>query len=423
MDTWDALRAEFAELKTDVCQARLAVTAAAKYRRFIVSNLRRHGADYADHQKQQVRLVRLKERLRHAEQDFQTALRLAQDCLAIVQLVDAVHIHASGPWVADRVFLVVPSQHLIPTIYDPTARDMWYAITKGHFVGVVSSYSLRYAAFVGISAPESPDTYSTQAAALGVFNDALVDGRFPPDHQLGLFDTMTSTPWPLYNLDEIIANLTLEEQEPKSDSLHPSPSTPRTTAPTIYRYSTPHTRTYTPDSSEAGHATQGTAGHVRVVQRAHRPRRVKAKAYVVFRGTKIGVFESWDSVCEGYPTRQDAERAFKLADDNGWTYCSGSARPPPPSIAHAPLPILPHAPLPPSALVARRHGDPWYVVYAGVNPGVFASYVECALNVLGIHNAVHESVLGGYKAAWAKFEEAQARGEVSTRRTPAAGAF
>ncbi|KAJ7432250.1 hypothetical protein B0H11DRAFT_2260906 [Mycena galericulata] len=269
----------------------------------------------------------------------------------------------------------------------------------------------------------------------------------------------TPSPLPVYDIDEILANLTLEENsdrevEPQPRRLPTSarsskpgkptlkqprplsnerPVTPPRQAqrdtdpppystPTLYRFSSPAKSGITADWSEAGHATKA-GGSVHAVHKAPKRRGTKA-AYVVFRGRSIGVKRTWEEVDDattafrfalqqGYKSFATAEAAFQHALEKGWTSSASDWAALPISISSAPLPIANDAA---SLEIANREpDDPWYVVYAGVNPGIFPNNLECALNVLGIRGSRHESVRT-LAEAQAKFARATDRGEVSIER-------
>ncbi|KAJ7197312.1 hypothetical protein B0H12DRAFT_1245072 [Mycena haematopus] len=94
---------------------------------------------------------------------------------------------------------------------------------------------------------------------------------------------------------------------------------------------------------------------------------------------------------QGYSTRAAAEAAFELAQANNWTCVLASWFPVLISGSLAPKPVG-HESGRDERLCERERDAPWYVVYRGVNPGVFATHVECQLNVLGISGAVYESI-------------------------------
>ncbi|KAJ7606399.1 hypothetical protein DFH06DRAFT_1348108 [Mycena polygramma] len=248
------------------------------------------------------------------------------------------------------------------------------------------------------------------------------------------------TPVPVYDLDEIIANLHIDDKPrprinvratqtqrkpdivrtpprsppPVSASAAPSPTSP------LYRVESPRKVVYTEHWSEAGKAIQSTPHtHVKAVRRRvkrHPPR----AAYVVFRGRRIGVFYTWAAVeeatkrfpgaiCQGYAHEELAIAAFALAQHKGWTYMSNS--PSPAAFPRlAPLPIVEGEDSSKTVLSPRELDDPYYVVYAGINPGVFPTYLECALNVLAIPDSYHES-FPTYDEAVSSFKRARRRGE------------
>ncbi|KAJ7457580.1 hypothetical protein B0H11DRAFT_2243338 [Mycena galericulata] len=218
--------------------------------------------------------------------------------------------------------------------------------------------------------------------------------------------------WPQYDIDEILAAMTLEEEAgqvsrpatpaspppltpdppatpvkratrslpatPAGPKKYVAPGTDLASSPTLYQFDSPTKSGYTADWSEAGLATQGSPSQVHAI----RPRPKKGttkKAYVVFRGRTIGVMHSWAQVQaaisgvpfalqQGYPTTALATAAFELAVQRGWTSDSDL----PISISRAPSPINAEESTAPT-LIHRLPQDPWYVVYAGINPGIFAT--------------------------------------------------
>ncbi|KAJ7040100.1 hypothetical protein C8F04DRAFT_1254242 [Mycena alexandri] len=76
----------------------------------------------------------------------------------------------SGPWIAGRMYSVVPSAPLA-TVGEDT-DETWYAITRGRFVGVTNVQALDAAATLRVSGAAHKG-YSTQAVALRAFNAAL----------------------------------------------------------------------------------------------------------------------------------------------------------------------------------------------------------------------------------------------------------
>ncbi|KAJ7718103.1 hypothetical protein B0H14DRAFT_3521806 [Mycena olivaceomarginata] len=224
-----------------------------------------------------------------------------------------------------------------------------------------------------------------------------------------------NAPLPLYDLDEIIASLILDDPPtsrtpPPSYRSHLPPSSPASSPPrtphtpsrnapstaTIYTYCSPGKSGVSNAWSEAGHATQGVShSSVHAVAKSN-PRRPKSKAYVVFRGLRVGVFEKWDNVVnatsgvscalqQGYTSCAAAQAAYALAQANDWTCVFPTTR----SSFAAPTGLT-REPRDSELLCPRERNDRWYIVYCGVHPGVFATHVECQLNVLGVQAAVYD---------------------------------
>ncbi|KAJ7749879.1 hypothetical protein B0H16DRAFT_1460909 [Mycena metata] len=79
-----------------------------------------------------------------------------------------------GPFLANEVFSVPPSQPLAP-VEEAVPTPEWYAITRGRFVGVVDQFALGAVAISGV-AHNANKAYSSQALALDAFNKALTWG-------------------------------------------------------------------------------------------------------------------------------------------------------------------------------------------------------------------------------------------------------
>ncbi|KAJ7225378.1 hypothetical protein GGX14DRAFT_556182 [Mycena pura] len=264
------------------------------------------------------------------------------------------------------------------------------------------------------------------------------------------------------NVEQLVQSLAVLELEEDSDEEvapeTPGPSPPRTPEPPasplqrarslpatpaagtagtavtassrrVYIYSSPtKPRTYTTSWSEASTATQGTSGGEVKALRKSKKRRGGTAAYVVFRGRRIGVMDTWDearaaisqfrfAIHQRYATHELATRAFAWASENGWTFEGEAWVARPVDIARAPLPVASDDPsrLPARRLCARNPGDPWYVVYQGINPGIFPTSFECALNVQGIELASCDHA-DTFAEARARFDTANSNGEVRARR-------
>ncbi|KAJ6455649.1 hypothetical protein C8R47DRAFT_1228147 [Mycena vitilis] len=234
---------------------------------------------------------------------------------------------------------------------------------------------------------------------------------------------------PLDLPDESIGRLTLEENTGSRTPPTPPPPYEQSASASrrrSYIFTSPRRTGRTNDWSEAAEATQGSP--LALVRAVHQPRSRPASrnptAYVVFRGRNIGVRLTWRevqadtsgvrfSLQQGYRNEADAQAAFDHAHANGWTCTSSEWAPTPITRSQAPLPVTEENPSP-SHLSSRRPDDPWYVVYAGVNPGIFPTSLECALNVLGISCSWYERA-ESYSAAVVAFHRALDRGEVHVR--------
>ncbi|KAJ7020766.1 hypothetical protein C8F04DRAFT_1274602 [Mycena alexandri] len=145
-----------------------------------------------------------------------------------------------------------------------------------------------------------------------------------------------------------------------------------------------------------------------------------AGGYAVFFGRQIGAFPLWDdvqplvigvrcSLFQGYPTLAQAQAAFDYAAHRAWVRVIS------PSLTLTTHSAIPSLPTPLLDSPSPLHPDNtnsdgrWYVVYSGVTPGVYSSYLECALNTLGLSGAVHDS-FGEKSLAVAAFEDARERG-------------
>ncbi|KAJ7666208.1 hypothetical protein DFH06DRAFT_1126905 [Mycena polygramma] len=186
---------------------------------------------------------------------------------------------------------------------------------------------------------------------------------------------------------------------PASPELPPSPAAPRVSRSTP---STPHGPARTPGYEvssptksghvvswlEAGSLTQGVRGASAKKSAASRSRaRNRPSAYAVFYGGQIGAFTDWADVqasitgnglaihC-GFPGMPEAEAAVAYARTRGWT--ADSTAP-----AHVSSTAVP-ASYPDNPLTCGADPDVWYAVCRGVVPGVYRSWVECALNTMGI---------------------------------------
>ncbi|KAJ7666204.1 hypothetical protein DFH06DRAFT_1127332 [Mycena polygramma] len=197
--------------------------------------------------------------------------------------------------------------------------------------------------------------------------------------------------------------------------------------PTLYQFESPTRRGLTTEWSIAGSATQGVPGaHVRAVQK--RPRKKKnapAAAYTVFRGRKTGVSLTWEEVkplvigargaiYRSYTTVEAAHAAYTYAWARSWVRSTND--PLGAGIPHLPAPVpdaSKHNPL-----HAPEDDGKWYIVYWGINPGVYGSHLECQLNTIGVRGALHESIDGELSIALTKYRAAVRRGNAGMAPPP-----
>ncbi|KAJ7875139.1 hypothetical protein B0H14DRAFT_2568911 [Mycena olivaceomarginata] len=120
-----------------------------------------------------------------------------------------------------------------------------------------------------------------------------------------------------------------------------------------------------------------------------------------------------------YPTPELAHAAFDYAAARSWTRVidpTGASHdraipylPQPVFTVNIPSSMEPN-PLHPGENI---HDNKWYIVYKGICPGVYRSYLESQLNVKGISAATHESVAGTKDFAIAKYLQAVEDGDVA----------
>ncbi|KAJ7470165.1 hypothetical protein B0H11DRAFT_2237752 [Mycena galericulata] len=221
--------------------------------------------------------------------------------------------------------------------------------------------------------------------------------------------------------EELLANLSLGERPspphspsapisqeppslPSSSPTHTTPHPPSAhpSAGTLYYYESPGKSGFTSSWATAGAATQGVGrGTVVRVQRGPKKKKAKAAAYVVFVGTTPGVYGSWPSaeacvsgisgaIHRGYPTLGEARAAFAYAYARRWIRST--------DFSPAPIPNLP-LPIQDDDVPNPLHGtekldSTWYVVYRGIQPGVYRSLLEASLNTVGVPHSLHEAVVG-----------------------------
>ncbi|KAF9017039.1 hypothetical protein BDZ89DRAFT_1141022 [Hymenopellis radicata] len=152
--------------------------------------------------------------------------------------------------------------------------------------------------------------------------------------------------------------------------------------------------------ADAGYEQQHHGAQVVALTPKKNKARTAAGAYVVFAGRQTGVLRTWaecnaatsrfsGAIFQGYLTRDFAAAAFQHALQarlvrNGLTAARTYRKI---RVRNATLTVRSDdGPL--SLGVTHKA---WYNVYAGTQPGIYASYVEAAFHYVGIPNSHHDS--------------------------------
>ncbi|KAJ7074437.1 hypothetical protein C8F01DRAFT_1242677 [Mycena amicta] len=209
-----------------------------------------------------------------------------------------------------------------------------------------------------------------------------------------------------------------------SSSSTPSRPAPPPTTRAVYAYSSPQKSGRTSHWAEAASA-QHTPGGTAIALRKNKRKRSSRKyaAYAVIRGHEVGVQTSWAVVQQqianfrfalqlGCKSVAEAQALVDFASAKGWTSASQGMRSRPVSRQLIPGPCTSATDL--EGRPPRKEHDPWYICYVGVNPGVYSSYLECALNTLGVSGNVHDH-RDTFDAAVDEFMWAQVDGHVVAR--------
>nr|GAT43315.1 predicted protein [Mycena chlorophos] len=124
------------------------------------------------------------------------------------------------------------------------------------------------------------------------------------------------------------------------------------------------------------------------------------------------------AVYKAYVNIAEAETAFEYARQRGYTTTS------PQRGLLLPVDQIPKSALQQDGTIDAARLTPcatdeeWYVVYKGVNPGLYPTYLECALNTCGVRLAVHQAY-NTLADALVSFRAALRRpGEVQECRVP-----
>ncbi|KAJ7049783.1 hypothetical protein C8F01DRAFT_1092983 [Mycena amicta] len=204
------------------------------------------------------------------------------------------------------------------------------------------------------------------------------------------------------------------------------PSTPPRAAhwPTkaVYEYASPQTSGRTSHWPKAA-SVQHTPGGSAIALRKNKKKRQKYVAYAVIRGHQTGVWTNWAQVEPliadfrfalqfGCKSVAEAQALVNFAQAKHWTSSSTEFSRRPMSLELVPTPCSSASDL--EGRPPRQEHDPWYICYVGIHPGVYSSYLECALNTLGVRGNVHDH-RNTFEAAAEEFMWAQLDGHVVVR--------
>ncbi|KAJ6525535.1 hypothetical protein DFH09DRAFT_1095587 [Mycena vulgaris] len=197
---------------------------------------------------------------------------------------------------------------------------------------------------------------------------------------------------------------------PRTPPLPPTPRSPQTSlefTDRLYEYHSPTRSGITRDWAEDSFSSQGLpqASARAIVKPRNSPRR-KNLAYAVFYRQLPGFYLDWHvakfqvtcvhgALCQGYPSVKEARAAYEYAQQRSWTGVRTS-RPASPS-SNSAISVLPSPVMSTSTTHNPLHGaagttmPKWHIVYAGITPGMYGSYLECAVNTLGLSCAAYDS--------------------------------
>ncbi|KAJ7909219.1 hypothetical protein B0H13DRAFT_1877970 [Mycena leptocephala] len=123
-----------------------------------------------------------------------------------------------------------------------------------------------------------------------------------------------------------------------------------------------------------------------------------------------GVQNVSGALFQGYRTLRDAQAAYEYAQTKSWTgVCSlTSTRTPSSRILRHKMP----RPVADEATPNPLHRGKWYIVYKGVEPGVYLSSLECGLHTTGLSGSTYDST-DDESTARARFVTASENGRTS----------
>ncbi|KAJ7062394.1 hypothetical protein C8F01DRAFT_1252219 [Mycena amicta] len=220
---------------------------------------------------------------------------------------------------------------------------------------------------------------------------------------------------------------------PAADSSGPPPPGPthsRPVRPPVPTHSRPPIAPIAPpanasssNSSTALYLFPTSGGPIKGVATALRRNTLKKPkpiVYMVARGHRVCVSSNWDEVkqltsgfshnlFEGYPSHAAAEAALEWLCSQRLTSSSQTWSP---CTEDIPMPCTSTHDLAGHGL--RAASDTWHIVYVGINPGVFPTSAEAAVNVVGVKGGLRDH-RDTYAATAEVYAKALAGGYVAQR--------
>ncbi|KAF9004183.1 hypothetical protein BDZ89DRAFT_1049572 [Hymenopellis radicata] len=183
---------------------------------------------------------------------------------------------------------------------------------------------------------------------------------------------------------------------------------------TLYRINSPtKTPSYTADWSKAHESQSQDGAQVKAVQKRVRRMRAEPACYVVFVGTRTGLYTRWaacakyvqgqtHSISLGFRTVSGGQEALEFAMTKSWVQPSSQvARR---QFARVGLHTATSADeyLAPNPIHTHATSQGYFVVYVGTHPGIYNNYVQAIHCVLGVPSGSQESFesLATARAAW-----------------------
>ncbi|KAF8892747.1 hypothetical protein CPB85DRAFT_1257650 [Mucidula mucida] len=320
--------------------------------------------------------------------------------------VDDSHALRSGV-----LFSVVPTAPLRPAFLPKHKNTCtyFYCVTKGLKVGIVTDLADAMAQTNGVSNAMNLKL-SSHSAALEYFNEELAKGnvkicrprRPRPTQQprspvlIVLTDSSGDEDHTIAASAPVGLSPTLLASPTRSDNALPPSHDQDDIAEALASLDlgTPDTTL----SEASAHQQQGA--HVLTLSPRKKSRR-KAQVFVVFIGRVPGVYRTWPetesqvsgetcSLYLSYLTLEFARAAYAYAQAREWVHTSAAMAPRAfqrVTLLHPPL--LEHLESNPTAagVAAAR----WYVVYAGIQPGIYRTFVESGMNWISVPGAAQES--------------------------------